>query len=185
MRNSHQAPADPAGANPTPPWLAVPVDLDAITPGRSRLIVCSLAPGSAARQARALVRGALAAAGATAAQADDAELVVAELAANAERHARPPYELRLIQLAPTRVWYEVADADPRVETVQAVLDHLRTTPGLDLTDGETGRGLPLAHLLSGGECRVCPTTLLTTGTAGKAVSFPLPGVDLIPSAPSP
>ncbi|MEO3810828.1 ATP-binding protein [Sphaerisporangium sp. B11E5] len=151
--------------------------------GDFRVMVKVLRAGSAARRARGVVRGVLRQAGVPADAVADAEIVVAELAANAEKHARPPYELRITYVGRVPTWCEIVDGDPDSREVHLILDHLDT-----LTDGpsppptgepstllaENGRGLLMAHHLSQGGCRVYPTTILTTSTPGKAVAFPLP-----------
>ncbi|MER5646512.1 ATP-binding protein [Streptosporangium sp. NPDC002524] len=134
-----------------------------------------LAPGSASRRARAVVREVLGDAGLPIDDIDSAELIVAELAANAERHARPPYELRIHSLDGIPTWCEIVDSDPDPHEVGIILNLLRsvTEIGLPLL-AENGRGLLLAHRLSRGYCHVRPTTVGTTGTTGKAVAFALP-----------
>lgn len=186
------------------------LDVDALSayggePGVHRVLARLLPPGRAAGQARRLLREVLTAAGVTGEALSDAELVVSELAANAELHAREPYELRVLITEAHPVWCEIADGGPGLGEVAAVLAGLRTAnapvPGLpwaggvteepDPTTGtgsdpaagtepdlvlweENGRGLLLAHRLTGGHCCVYPTRLLATGERGKAVAFPLP-----------
>ncbi|MEU9836104.1 hypothetical protein AB0D67_31600 [Streptosporangium sp. NPDC048047] len=103
----------------------------------------------------------------------DAETIVAELAANGERHARPPYEVRLFVVDGVPVWCEVVDGDPDPGWIPALLDRPRGQTTLDLF-AERGRGLIMVRELSQGYCRVCPTTVFTTGASGKAVGFALP-----------
>ncbi|GAA2873861.1 hypothetical protein GCM10010517_34450 [Streptosporangium fragile] len=140
-----------------------------------RALVRPLRPGSAARRARAVVRETLRRAGLDDGDIADAELVVAELAANAEKHARPPYELRIFSLDGVPTWCEVVDGDPDFHEVRIIFALLRSVAeiGLPLL-AENGRGLLLVHRLSRGHCHVCPTTVFTTGAPGKAVTFALP-----------
>ncbi|MGC5010173.1 ATP-binding protein [Streptosporangium sp. DT93] len=143
--------------------------------GDVRVLVRVLRPGSVARRARAVVREVLGQAGLPGDDVDTAELVVAELAANAERHARPPYELRIFSLDGVPAWCEMVDGDPDPREVRLVLGLLRSVDeiGLPLL-AENGRGLFLAHRLSDGHCRAYPAVGLTTGIPGKAVAFALP-----------
>ncbi|WP_433496782.1 ATP-binding protein [Sphaerimonospora sp. CA-214678] len=157
-----------------------------------RVLVKVLRPGSAAHRARAVVRQALEAAGVDAEQASDAEIAVAELAANAETHAREPYELRIISMAGAPAWCEVVDGDMDLIDVLAILSELRSgeptalwfrEAGDGLVDEsehgfrESGRGLLMVHQLSGGRCAAYPTRTFTTGIPGKAVGFALPAKD--------
>ncbi|GAA3826717.1 hypothetical protein GCM10022226_54390 [Sphaerisporangium flaviroseum] len=105
----------------------------------------------------------------------DAELIVGELAANAERHGRPPFEVHVFSVDGVPAWCEIIDGDPDVHEVAIILDLLRSVReiGLPLL-AEDGRGLLLAHRLSGGHCHVHSITTCTTGTPGKAVAFALP-----------
>ncbi|MEO3807502.1 ATP-binding protein [Sphaerisporangium sp. B11E5] len=144
--------------------------------GTFRVLVTRLRAGTASRAARAAVREALAGTGVTEEGAGEAELIVAELAANAERHAPGPYELRVHYLSGIPMWCEVVDGGTEPGAVAGLLARLHAAgepDGLDLLD-EGGRGLLLAHLLSGGRCVAYPTTL-STGGAGQAVAFALPG----------
>ncbi|WP_440099317.1 ATP-binding protein [Streptosporangium sp. H16] len=140
-----------------------------------RALVEVLQPGSASRRARAVVREVLREAGLDDDAVSDAETIVAELAANAERHACPPYELRVLGLDGAPAWCEVVDGDPDLHEVRIILDLLHSVEeiGLPLL-AENGRGLLLVHRLSQGRCHVHPATAHTTGTPGKAVTFALP-----------
>ncbi|MFB9681080.1 ATP-binding protein [Streptosporangium vulgare] len=146
------------------------------TAGRSdiRALVKVLRPGSASRRARAIIREILQQEGLPDDDVDSAELVVAELAANAEKHACPPYELRVFHLDGVPTWCEVVDGDPGTHEVRLILDLLRsvTEIGLPLL-AENGRGLLLAHRLSGGHCQTYPVTTLAAAPS-KAVAFALP-----------
>jgi anti-sigma regulatory factor (Ser/Thr protein kinase) len=152
--------------------------------GDFRVLVKVLRPGSAARRARGVVRGVLRQAGLDEDAIGDAELIVAELAANAEKHSRPPYELRVLSVGRVPTWCEIVDGDPTVHEIRTLLKHLDTSeddplallPHLsdDPLLTENGRGLLMAHRLSGGNCRAYPTTILTTNTPGKAVAYALP-----------
>ncbi|WP_248959363.1 ATP-binding protein [Sphaerisporangium perillae] len=144
-------------------------------PVRTRTLVRLLQPGSASRRAREVIREVLRRAGADDEAIADAELIVAELAANAEWHARPPYELRVFSEDGVPIWCEIVDGDPDTHEVAIVLDLLRSVReiGLPLL-AENGRGLLLAHRLSGGNCHVHSVTTSTTGAPGKAVAFALP-----------
>ncbi|WP_329079551.1 MULTISPECIES: ATP-binding protein [unclassified Streptosporangium] len=143
--------------------------------GDVHALVKVLQPGSASRRARAVVREVLREAGLDDDAIADAETIVAELAANAERHARPPYELRVLSLDGVPAWCEVVDGDPDLHEVRIILGLLHSVEeiGLPLL-AENGRGLLLVHRLSQGRCHVHPTTTHTTGTPGKAVTFALP-----------
>ncbi|MEU8377862.1 ATP-binding protein [Streptosporangium sp. NPDC048865] len=134
-----------------------------------------LQPGSASRRARAILREVLQESGLDDDAISDAELVVAELAANAEKHAHPPYELRIISVNAVPTWCEIADGDPDLHEVGIIFNLLHSVDeiGLPLL-AENGRGLLLAHRLSHGRCRVYATTTFTTGAAAKAVTFALP-----------
>ncbi|WP_329084795.1 ATP-binding protein [Streptosporangium sp. NBC_01469] len=144
-------------------------------PGDIRLMVRALHPGSASRRARAILREVLQETGLDEDAISDAELVVAELAANAEKHARPPYELRIISVDTVPTWCEVVDGDPDLREVGIIFNLLHSVDeiGLPLL-AENGRGLLLAHRLSHGHCHVYATTTFTTGAPTKAVTFALP-----------
>ncbi|WP_329083876.1 ATP-binding protein [Streptosporangium sp. NBC_01469] len=134
-----------------------------------------LRPGSASRRARAVVREVLQQAGLPDDDIDTAELIVAELAANAEKHARPPYELRVFSLDGTPTWCEIVEGDQDLHEIRIILNLLHSVEeiGLPLL-AENGRGLLLAHRLSHGHCQTYPVVTLTTATPGKAVAFALP-----------
>ncbi|MDH2424926.1 hypothetical protein [Sphaerisporangium sp. TRM90804] len=187
MRPADTGPADVSGGRPHD-------DLS--------VLVRILPPGSASRRARAVIREALQGAGVREPAIGDAEIVVAELAANCERHARQPYELRVLSLGDVPIWCEIVDADPDLGEVSRVLDVLRLKvgPALGARDGddgeavglqeaegvvyaraegldlfaESGRGLLLAYQLSDGRCRAYPTRTIITGAPAKAVAFALP-----------
>ncbi|MEU4834639.1 ATP-binding protein [Streptosporangium sp. NPDC023615] len=111
--------------------------------------VTVLRSGSAARHARAVVREVLQEAGLEDEAIGDAEVVAAELAANAERHARPPYELRVVSLDGVPAWCEVVDGGPDLREVRIILDLLDSVEEIGLPlFAENGRGLLLAHRLS-------------------------------------
>ncbi|MDH2429601.1 ATP-binding protein [Sphaerisporangium sp. TRM90804] len=140
-----------------------------------RVVVTPLCPGSAARVARAAVRAALARTGTAPDDVGDAEIVVSELAANAERHANGPYELRIHWLGGVPAWCEMVDGGLDLGTIPAILALLHASasaPPMSLD--ENGRGLMLAHRLSRGHCCAYPTTLSDGGGMGKAVAFALP-----------
>ncbi|WP_440100885.1 ATP-binding protein [Streptosporangium sp. H16] len=142
-----------------------------------RALVKVLRPGSASRRARAVVREVLQHVGLSGDDIDTAELIVAELAANAEKHARPPYELRVLSLDGIPAWCEIVDGDPDLHEISIILNLLRSVEeiGLPLL-AENGRGLLLAHRLSHGHCQTYPVVTLTTATPGKAVAFALPNL---------
>ncbi|MER5625800.1 ATP-binding protein [Streptosporangium sp. NPDC002544] len=150
---------------------------DSDAAGRSdiRALVKVLRPGTVSRRARAIVREVLQHTGLPEDDIDTAELIVAELAANAEKHARPPYELRVFSLDGTPSWCEIVDGDPNTHEVRLILNLLHSVKeiGLPLL-AENGRGLLLAHQLSGGHCQTYPAITLATATPGKAVAFALP-----------
>ncbi|MFI6452814.1 ATP-binding protein [Streptosporangium amethystogenes] len=143
--------------------------------GDVRALVKVLPPGSASRRARAVIREVLQDAGLPGDDIDSAELIVAELAANAEKHARPPYELRIYHLDGVPTWCEIVDGDPDPHEIVIILGLLNSVReiGLPLL-AENGRGLLLVHRLSHGHCHVHATTTYTTATPGKAVAFALP-----------
>ncbi|MFC6080553.1 ATP-binding protein [Sphaerisporangium aureirubrum] len=143
--------------------------------GTFRVLVTRLSAGSASRAARAAVREALAATGVTAECTGEAEVIVAELAANAEKHAPGPYELRVHCLSGIPMWCEMVDGGEKPGAVASLLARLQRADGPDPLElmSEGGRGLLLAHLLSGGRCCAYPTTL-STGGIGQAVAFALP-----------
>ncbi|GAA3100960.1 ATP-binding protein [Streptosporangium carneum] len=146
-------------------------------PGKGRgdvhMLVRLLRPGTVSRRARAVVREVLQAEGISGDGIADAETVVAELAANCERHARPPYEIRVFSLFGIPTWCELVDCSPDLGWIPAVLDLPRAHPPLDLF-AENGRGLTLVRELSLGHCRAYPTTTFTTDAPAKAVAFALP-----------
>ncbi|MFC4536239.1 ATP-binding protein [Sphaerisporangium dianthi] len=174
-----QRPADPPGrpSGRSPIHRHWPAGGEAAPQEETRadvgMLVASLYPGSASRRARALVREVLQGAGVPGADVADAETVVAELAANCERHGRPPYEIRLYSLGDLPTWCEVVDGDPDLRWIPAVLDRPRDQTVLDLF-AENGRGLHLVRELSQGHCHAYPTTIFTTGVPAKAVAFGLP-----------
>ncbi|WP_214408966.1 ATP-binding protein [Sphaerisporangium fuscum] len=154
-----------------------------------RVLVTTLRGGSASRAARAAVRRALLEAGVAADGIGDAEIIVAELAANSEKHACGPYELRIHFLSGIPMWCEMVDGGTRLAEIHAILADLHTAAEpepsgprapdeideIDLTPfAESGRGLLLAHRLSGGHCYAYPTTMFVGRTPGKAVAFSLP-----------
>ncbi|WP_051751414.1 ATP-binding protein [Streptosporangium amethystogenes] len=141
--------------------------------GQVGMLVAVLRPGSASRRARAVVREVLLAEGVPGDDIADAEAVAAELAANCERHARPPYEIRVFDLAGVPTWCEVVDGGPDLGWIPAVLDSSRPRIVPDLF-AENGRGLLLVRELSQGYCRAYPTTTFTTDAPAKAVAFALP-----------
>ncbi|MFF2505807.1 ATP-binding protein [Streptomyces sp. NPDC058067] len=114
--------------------------------------------------ARALIRKALAELDSPAADSDTAELLTAELVANAIEHATGPIEL-VVELLPSGCQVEVHDGDP------APPGDL-TLPGpAEAPDPwqEHGRGLLLIRTLSA-SCGHRPTA------SGKAVWFTLPAI---------
>ncbi|GII77313.1 hypothetical protein Sru01_22950 [Sphaerisporangium rufum] len=140
-----------------------------------RVLVTMLRAGSASRGARAALREALERAGVAADGVSDAEIIVAELAANAEKHACGPYELRVHCLSGIPVWCEMVDGGHGLDGILAILAGLHTGPEHDPAPfAENGRGLLLAHRLSYGHCYAYPTTMSVGGGAGKAVAFALP-----------
>ncbi|MGW4638424.1 ATP-binding protein [Sphaerisporangium sp. NPDC004334] len=140
-----------------------------------RVLVKVLQPGSAARRARTVVREVLREAGVGDEAITDAEIVVAELAANAERHGQRPYELRVFRIDGVPTWCEVVDGDPGPEKISDAFQRLATLPEPDLSLlAENGRGLLLTYELSQGHCQAYATTTTTTDSPGKAVGFALP-----------
>ncbi|MDF5759028.1 ATP-binding protein [Spongiactinospora sp. TRM90649] len=145
-----------------------------IRPQDPHVLAQPLQPGAAAHQARSIVRQALRDAGTAITDIDDAELAVAELAANAEMHGRPPYELRIITVDGAPAWCEVVDGDRDLSALSKILNDADACDPLATWFQESGRGLLLVQQLSGGRCRAYPTTTADTGVPGKAVGFALP-----------
>ena len=149
--------------------------------GEVEVLVEILQPGSAVRRARTLVAELLEWAEVSDEDGRDAQLIVMELAANAERHSRPPYELRVYSQGGVPVWCEIVDGDPDLGEIPAMLARPPLPAGgeeadLPLLDllAEGGRGLLLATHLSYGSCRTYPTRTTGTGRRAKAVGFALP-----------
>ncbi|GGK89180.1 hypothetical protein Sme01_49450 [Sphaerisporangium melleum] len=167
-------PGDPSGHPPLPRQGGA---TEAGTPQESyadvSMLAAALVPGSASRRARALVREVLRDAAVSADAVTDAELAVAELASNCERHGRPPFEVRIFSLSGVPTWCEVVDGDPDLRWIPAILNRPREQTVLDLF-AENGRGLLLVRELSGGHCHAYRTTAFTTGVPAKAVAFALP-----------
>ncbi|MGW4644015.1 ATP-binding protein [Sphaerisporangium sp. NPDC004334] len=133
-----------------------------------------LPPGTAGRRARTVLRHLLKEAGAGPEAVADAEIIVSELAANADRHAAGPYELRVLDKAGVPVWCEVVDGSPDFGELTTRIERLRGARGADLPSlAENGRGLLLAVRLSGGDCAVYPARSSSTHALGKAVGFAL------------
>lgn len=149
--------------------------LPAGVPG-NRLVVRELPPRSAARRARALVREILAEVGVLPDDIDEAEILVGEVAANADRHAHGPYELRVSYVGGHPIWCEIVDADPDSAKITAVFDALRlkNATAEDAPLEESGHGLFIVHELSAGRCQAYPTQSVTAGGRAKAVGFVLP-----------
>jgi anti-sigma regulatory factor (Ser/Thr protein kinase) len=159
-------------------------------PARRRApLIELLSPGSAVRRARSVLGAILERAGVDEDRIRDAQLIVMELTANAERHACPPYELRVHGPRGVPAWCEVVDAAPDLGEIRALLARpalLGDEPVLPLAEllAENGRGLLLAQRLSDGTCRAYPTRLTTTGAPAKAIAFALP-VAPLPAAAVP
>lgn len=150
------------------------------------VLVKVLRPGSAARRARDVVRQVLEAAGVNVEGVSDAESAVAELAANAETHARRPYELRIVTVEGSPTWCEVVDGDEDLDGIPMILRELRSSDPIASWSQESGRGLLMVHRLSAGHCTAYSTRAYTTGASGKAVGFALPVKgDLDPDSPAP
>lgn len=139
-----------------------------------RVLVKVLRTGSAAHRARTVVRQVLQDAGVDDEGVSDAESAVAELAANAETHARRPYELRIVSVDGLPAWCEVVDGDEDLADIPMILRELRTSDPFALWLKESGRGLLIVHRLSAGRCGAYPTRTYATGIPGKAVAFALP-----------
>ncbi|MEV7968896.1 ATP-binding protein [Sphaerisporangium sp. NPDC088356] len=140
-----------------------------------RVLVKLLPHGSAARRARTVIREVLRQAGLDDDAITDAEIIGSELAANAEKHAHPPYELRVYHVDGIPTWCEVVDGDPEPNKIRDALHRLSTLPEPDLSLlAENGRGLLLTYELSQGHCQAYRTTTITTEAPGKAVAFALP-----------
>lgn len=138
--------------------------------------------GAVAR-ARALARRTLAERGLHGEALAEGELMACELATNAVRHARPPYELRLRATRPASVVCEIVDALPALPPIPAE-PAASGAFGLTLADIDTadvdvlegGRGLAMVARLSGNHLGARYTRTHTTPlpTAAKAVWFALP-----------
>ncbi|MFC6084827.1 ATP-binding protein [Sphaerisporangium aureirubrum] len=137
------------------------------------MLVTAPSPEAVVSRARTLVREVLQDQGIPGDEVADAELVVAELAVNAVRHGRPPYEVRIFEVAAVPVWCEVVDGDPDLCWIPALLDRAQDLSVPDLF-AESGRGLLLVRALSDGYCRAYRTTTFTTGSPAKTVAFALP-----------
>lgn len=146
-----------------------------------RLVACPLPQERVARSARGIVREVLRDAAVDEAAASDAELAIAELAANAVTHADGPYELRFIIVGGWPIWCEILDAGQDLAGIPELFAKLHGTAAPDdLAETgeplpESGHGLAIVHQLSGGRCWVYPAVLCSTGQLGKAVAFALPG----------
>ncbi|PZG44542.1 hypothetical protein C1I98_17060 [Spongiactinospora gelatinilytica] len=140
----------------------------------------ALLPGSAAHEARTVVREVLQKAGVDGEEIGDAEIAIAELAANAETHARPPYDLRIATMNGEPVWCEVIDGDPELRVVSRLLRGMGGFDPRAIWFQESGRGLLMVHQLSRGRCGVYPATTYVTGIPGKAVGFALPSAARVP-----
>ncbi|MEV7971195.1 ATP-binding protein [Sphaerisporangium sp. NPDC088356] len=138
------------------------------------VLVKVLRPGCAARRARDVVRQVLEAAGVDVEGVSDAESAVAELAANAETHARRPYELRIVMVEGSPTCCEVVDGEEDLDGIPMILRELKSSDPIALWSQESGRGLLMVHRLSAGRCTACSTRTYTTGASGKAVGFALP-----------
>jgi anti-sigma regulatory factor (Ser/Thr protein kinase) len=107
---------------------------------------------------------------------DDGVLMVSELIANAVRHARAPYELRMYRTDRT-VICEVVDGLrllPQIPDGKAEALSLQDIDSIDdLTRLECGRGLEVVYQLSKGHCgaRFTKTCATRTPVDGKAVWF--------------
>ncbi|WP_248961169.1 ATP-binding protein [Sphaerisporangium perillae] len=170
-----QAPEDHTADSPNREHLERE-DATAATDTRDIHVLVRILPyGSAARRARTVIREVLQQAGLAGDAVTDAEIIVGELAANAERHARQPYELRVFHIDGIPTWCEVVDGDPEPGKIRDAFQRLSTLPEPDLSLlAENGRGLLLTYELSQGHCQAYRTTTITTATPGKAVAFALP-----------
>jgi anti-sigma regulatory factor (Ser/Thr protein kinase) len=137
------------------------------------------ARAAAAGRARELLRTALTTLGFDAETTADGVLMISELATNALRHARPPYELRLRRDG-RLVTCEIADASPALPTLPRSAGPSHPTLGGSDAAGpphlrEAGRGLDIVSRLSGGRCGARPTILHAGGlpVCGKGVWFAL------------
>ena len=124
---------------------------------------------------RGLVRRVLNAFGLAGDVVDDGVLMVSELIANAVRHARAPYELRIYRTDRTAIC-EVVDGLrllPQIPDGKAEGLSLQDIDSIDLTRLECGRGLEVVYQLSKGHCGARFTKTYATGTPmdGKAVWF--------------
>ncbi|MFI0424566.1 ATP-binding protein [Spongiactinospora sp. 9N601] len=144
------------------------------------VLVQALLPGSAAHQARTAVRQVLLQAGIDDEEIGDAEIAIAELAAKAETHARPPYALRIAATNGEPAWCEITDGDPELRVVSRLLRGMSGFDPCAMWFQESGRGLLMVHQLSRGRCGVYPATTCDTGIPGKAVGFALPSAARVP-----
>ena len=107
---------------------------------------------------------------------DDGVLMASELIANAVRHARSPYELRMYRTDRTAIC-EVVDGLrilPQIPDGKAEGLSLQDIDSIDdLTRLECGRGLEVVYQLSKGHCgaRFTKTCATSTPVDGKAVWF--------------
>jgi anti-sigma regulatory factor (Ser/Thr protein kinase) len=110
--------------------------------------------------------------------ADQVQLAVHELAANARRHAPPPRELR-ITLRPADVQIAVTDADARYEAVAQRLAAAASRPEQDADQlSESGRGLRIVAALFPGACGAGPAYAAAGACQAKQVwiAVPLPSL---------
>ncbi|MFI6452821.1 hypothetical protein ACIBF6_14805 [Streptosporangium amethystogenes] len=97
---------------------------------------------------------------------DSAELIVAELAANAEKHAHPPYEPRIYHLDGAPTWCEIGEAPARADGAHP---RVRLSP-------TTQPALPQAWLLAGhSRPRRTPLPLTSTRSGDGSASPIRPG----------
>ncbi|MFI7145974.1 ATP-binding protein [Nonomuraea sp. NPDC050022] len=130
-----------------------------------------------ARQARGLLLSALTTLPIGPKRIEDALLMVGEVAANAEKHAHPPYELRIYHTR-RRTVVEFIDGDCRPLVLPPRLIPELTLAGIDCLEIEAlerGRGLLTVVALAQGDCGV--RQLPAQGgrpCIGKAIWFALP-----------
>ncbi|MGW4642404.1 ATP-binding protein [Sphaerisporangium sp. NPDC004334] len=127
------------GDHPCAPYAPSPAE-DAF-----QVVVTTLRAGSASRCARTAVREVLAAAGVDGDDIGDAEIIVAELAANSETHARGPYEVRVHCLSGIPMWCEVVDGGRDLGHVTAVLAGLQQDDDAPGEDDDPGRAAGLGE----------------------------------------
>ncbi|MFI7644221.1 ATP-binding protein [Nonomuraea sp. NPDC049400] len=137
-----------------------------------RAQVKPLRPDRATKQARSSLAQVLSEAGVVDAMVDDALLAVSEVAGNAAKHGKPPYEMRIFSVHGCPVWCDIFDGGDYLN-----LPEVFANLGQGISQGIdeiSGRGLELVHWLTHGRCDFYPAYTYLEPRLGKAVAFALP-----------